>query len=201
MLSRCYQNCTVQIKARASWALRTAHGWAGVLGFLRPRPRPAPRPPRPPALASLGSAPAGCAGLPLAAVSMVTRGPALRPAFQHVSPGAARNLTGDHVRGSAGVRQRAGGGGERSRRGGQRSPGGEEPRAPPASRRRPHPHASLLYFERNNKTELLGKVRWERFPASPTCFLFSRKTRVCGHLFPPESPQCPSLCPGLITPP
>lgn len=33
-------------------------------------------------------------------------GPAVLLAFRHVSHGAARNLTGDHVRGSAGARQR-----------------------------------------------------------------------------------------------
>lgn len=41
-------------------------------------------------------------------------------------------------------------------------------------------HASLLYFERNNKTELLGKVKWERFPASPPAFCFPGKPEFAG---------------------
>lgn len=98
--------------------LRTADRTGSGSPERRPELADVSAPPRalqsPPAPGALGSSPTGSTASHWPGFPWL-RGPAELRAPRHVSLGAARNLTGDHVRGSAGARQRAGGGGERSR--------------------------------------------------------------------------------------
>lgn len=140
--SRYCQNCAVRITPGGHPGHFGTAGGRTVCAGPRPvtfsaslGPASSSRPSSRPSCAfGLSSAPAGNAGLPLVAVSMVTRA-GIAADFPTLVPGSRPEFDRRPRAQQRGSQTKGGGGGARSRR--KVAARGEEPQAPPASRTRP----------------------------------------------------------------